>query len=212
MAFAGTSRPPQTLAELLTWLEWIERYPRPYLILKQVRAAQGAPHIESRCVARFGRMTFENAQRLFAEAAISRGQTLADCIPLDTAAAASYLADTEATEKQNDDGPVSPDGFRYGGTIYDKPPLARGPFHALSAVWIQDGRCVDSSKLKEPLYGDREEELNESTLRDLRGQINDFFRSHSIPYRATVRGYFLAIKDGAPQPARSRPAKKKSQH
>ena len=31
-------------------------------------------------------------------------------------------------EEPEPDGPVSPDGFRHAGKVYDKPPLARGPF------------------------------------------------------------------------------------
>ena len=114
-------------------------------------------------------------------------------------------------EGPNADGPVEPDGFRHAGKVYS--PLARGPFRALAVAWQSEGRCLDSRDLSEPLYGDREEELNDSTLRDLRGKLNDFFRTHDIPYKATVRGYSIAIKDGAPSAARpakrARPGRKK---
>jgi hypothetical protein len=82
----------------------------------------------------------------------------------------------------SEDGPVAPDGFRYCGKVYS--PLARGPFRALSVAWESEGRCVDREDLAETLYEDREEPVNENTLRDLRGALNDFFRAYNIPYKA----------------------------
>ena len=106
------------------------------------------------------------------------------------------------------------DGFRYCGKVFDNPPMARGPFHALSLMWNSEGRCVDREDLAEVLYGDREEALNENTLRGLQRRLNDFFRAHRIQYKATVRGYSIAIKDGNPPAARrakqTRPARKKN--
>jgi hypothetical protein len=97
-----------------------------------------------------------------------------------------------APEGDSEDGPAGADGFRYGGKVYA--PLARGPFRALSAIWQSKDRCLHSRDLPELLYGDREEELNENTLRGLRGELNGFFRHHAIPYKATVRGVRIAIK------------------
>jgi hypothetical protein len=103
------------------------------------------------------------------------------------------------------DGPVLPDGFRHNGKVYDDPPLGRGPFRALCFAWKSKGRCVESSDLPEALYGDREAGLEdaESTLRGFRGQLNAFFGAHHLPYHATVRGYSIAIKDGASRAAKS---------
>jgi hypothetical protein len=113
-------------------------------------------------------------------------------------------------EEPQPDGPVAPDGFRHAGKVYS--PLARGPFRALSVAWELDGRCANKDDLSETLYGDREETLNQSTLRDLRGKLNDFFRDHKIPYKATVRGYSITIKDGDPPttrpPKRAEPARR----
>jgi len=117
---------------------------------------------------------------------------------------AAAVRDSQATsdkpQDDNTDGPVAPDGFRYRGKIYS--PLARGPFRTLFGAWTMQGRCVDRDDLAETLYEDREETLNETTLRSLRGELNDFFRAHKILYNAKVRGRSIAIKDGAPPAAR----------
>ena len=44
------------------------------------------------------------------------------------------------------DRPVAPDGFRHDGNVYDTPPLARGPFRALSVAWESEGRCAESRR------------------------------------------------------------------
>ena len=128
--------------------------------------------------------------------------------------ARSFCTDAQKpTPNNREDGPVAPDGFRHDGKVYDTPSLARGPFRALSVAWESEGRCANREDLAGTLYGDREEQLNENTLRDLRGTLNDFFRAHDIPYKAIVRGYSIAIKDGKPPAARSakqsRPSRKK---
>ena len=110
------------------------------------------------------------------------------------------VADSGKPKDDSADGPTGVDSFRYRGKPYA--PLAKGPFAALSVVWKSEGRCANRQDLAEALYGDREEQLNESTLRDLRGKLNEFFRANSIPYKAIVRGYSIAVKDGAPPAAR----------
>jgi hypothetical protein len=117
----------------------------------------------------------------------------------------------ERPADDSEDAPVAPDGFRYCGKVYS--PLARGPFRALSVVWESENRCVNREDLAEAIYGDREEELEENTLRGLRSELNGFFRAHHVPYKATVRGYSIAIKEGNPPAAgsakQSRPGRKK---
>ena len=102
----------------------------------------------------------------------------------------------EPADNDDQDGPFALYGFRHNGQIYDHPPLARSPFLALSAAWKSKRRCVNQEDLAEALYKDREEGLNESTLRNLQRGINDFFSvPDKIPYKATCPQVSIAIKD-----------------
>ena len=105
---------------------------------------------------------------------------------------------------------------RGGAGPYPLHRRCRPAVHALSVIWQSKDRCVsDTRELQEGLYGDREEELADSTLRDLRGTLNEFFRGHHIPYKAIVRdrSTTIAIKhgelSGAKPPKRTKPERKK---
>jgi hypothetical protein len=104
-------------------------------------------------------------------------------------------------ELLQEDSPIA-NGFRYGGKVYNDPPLPNRPRLTLSAAWKEKGRSVDVRDLAE-VFGDAEERIECDVPRNLRGGINAFFRAHKIPYKAAVRGWILTIKDGLPAAGRS---------
>ena len=91
--------PPDTIQELVfTWLRTSEHRkgetPRVAdRIREAIRKAPGGPKIENACLVRYGKFDFETAQRLLAEVALGRGQTVADYLPLAVSTFAEYLPD-----------------------------------------------------------------------------------------------------------------------
>jgi len=121
------------------------------------------------------------------------------------------LATAPAPAPDHADGSVPPNRFRYRGKEYG--PIARGPFVALDAAWPEDGHCIHKDDLA-VVFDPAARLLADNTIPSIRGELNDFFRHHKIPYHATVRenGLYLAIQDGPPRAAarRARPKRKAS--
>lgn len=123
----------------------------------------------------------------------------ASCIRRWLSDVAGDSGEPNVADSKSQDGPVRPDGFRWGGEVYR--PIAKGPFLALLATWSCSDRCIYADDMPRAL-GDSEAMLADYTMPSIRGELNDFFRQNEIPYHAIVKGRFFAIKDSPPRPAK----------
>ena len=124
-----------------------------------------------------------------------------------TRAIATLKSAAKGTEA-DDYGPCPPDGFRFRGQVLYG--LARQPFLALQYLWGKPDRAAQLGDLAEPVLGDREEFVEITTFHNIRRELNEFFRQHRLPFKATVNNGFLAVKD-EPPPTR-KPVKTKARH
>jgi hypothetical protein len=99
-----------------------------------------------------------------------------------------------------EDGPVAPDGFRHKGILYKG--LRRKPFAALQTLWDSKDRCVLGSDLAVPVWEDREHEVDDNAVGNLRKNLNCFFRKKQVHFHAQIKRisgeYHLSLHDGPP--------------
>lgn len=99
-----------------------------------------------------------------------------------------------------ENGPIDPDGFAWGGTVYRG--LRQKAFLALKYLWGSRHRRTSASDLAEPVWGDRELEPDKNQLGGIRRDINNFLRKHKVPLHAEVKAIdglpYLSLLDGPP--------------
>jgi hypothetical protein len=118
----------------------------------------------------------------------------------DTADATAATAKAPAA-----DGPIPPDAFLFDGHRFDG--LARQPFLALQYLWTQPSRAATKEDLAEPVFGDTNELVTKGQLHNIRRDLNEFFRSHRLPFTARVANGYLTVEQVKALPPPRKPAK-----
>lgn len=83
--------------------------------------------------------------------------------------------------REDEDGPVAPDGFVYRGRRYTV--RAGLVFRLLDALWRAPNRTLSYDELAGPVWKDHAVEVTDGKIGSVRTRANGVFKEHDLPFR-----------------------------
>jgi hypothetical protein len=93
-----------------------------------------------------------------------------------------------------DDGPIPPDKFAFGGTIY--PLVSPLVWRLLHHVWKSPSRQASVDSLAKAVWEDATHSVSYLAVASLRRNANRFFKTNNLPFmmRTSQEAVFVVVK------------------
>lgn len=101
--------------------------------------------------------------------------------------------DNDETIAIKSNGPIPPNCFVWNKEKYDG--LSPVPWRLVDTLWKSPNQTAEYRKLGEPVWDDREIELDKEAVGTARKAANRFFQAKGIPLKVAIKGLCVSLRD-----------------